>query len=136
MYSYYNYYNYYCVLVTVGSYWLVGGGAAAGAPQLVTVGGEGEKHGAGEEQQEQEQPLAGSTAQGEQGDAAVPGGRQAGERDPSGRTEEAKTTNQIESNVTQYIWCIKRLSKPGSQGAVQSTQWEKNWYEIKVKNGK
>ena len=54
----------------------------AGPPELVVVIGQEEQHGAGEEEQEQEQPLSGSTAQGEKGHTAVPGGWQAGERDP------------------------------------------------------
>ena len=50
------------------------------APQLPLVGPQQQQGGGDEEQQQQ--PLPGSAAQRQKGHAAVPGGRQAGERDP------------------------------------------------------
>lgn len=58
-----------------------GPGPSPRAPKLSLVGSQ-EEDGGGDEEQQQQHSLPGSAAQGHQGHAAGPGGRQARKRDP------------------------------------------------------
>lgn len=76
-----------------------GPGPSLGAPQLPLVGSQEEGGGGDEEQQQQQHSLPGSTAQRQQGHAAVPGGRQAGESDPAEEEHNDKRVTQINQDI-------------------------------------
>lgn len=75
-----------------------GPGPSLGAPQLPLVGSQ-EEGGRGDEEQQQQHSLPGSTAQRQQGHAAVPGGRQAGESDPVEEEHNNKRVTQINQDI-------------------------------------